>query len=213
MEKNKSNIESIAGEPGRIETLRMKKARLHDLLLILIVLLFGILSIWTGRMRDYNMTPSGAAQTSSMLDDLQLPRLLPNASIQKEDGTLQNLWDVTTDKFTIITVYAPWCGPCQEELPLIAAQLSKNKNYIVLVSKGENPGMVREQLNNLGLANVPFYQDITDDILSQGKVKALPTTFLLTINGRVVDRQIGYSTYGLYRLIRRAAGGPNDFSL
>ena len=72
--------------------------------------------------------------------------------------------------------------------------------------------MVREQLNNLGLFHVPFYQDITGDILSQGKVKALPTTFLLKINGRVLDRQVGYSKYGLNRLIRRAAGDPDDFS-
>lgn len=213
MIKNKTNIEPGTDAPGRIEALRMRKARPSDLLLILIILLFGMLSIWTGRMLGYCMSPSGARQTSSMLDELQLPRQLPNAQVKKEDGTMQNLWDITPDKFTILSVYAPWCGPCQEELPLIIRQLSKKKNFIVLVSKQEDPDAVREQLNNLGLHHIPFYQDVTGDILSQGKVTALPTTFLITINGRVLDRQIGYSNYRLFRLIRRAAGDFNAYSL
>lgn len=191
----------------------MKKTRPSDLLLIVGILFFGFLSIWTGRMLGYNMSPSGAIKTSSMLDTLELPRQLPDASVQKEDGTSQNLWDIAPDKLTILTVYAPWCGPCQKELPEIVRQLSKKKNFVVLISKGENPHEVREQLNNLGLTGVPFYQDVTGEVLLQGKVKALPTTFLLTINGRVLERQVGYSNYGLLRLINRARGDLDDRSI
>ena len=213
MKKSKLNMESIPGELNSIDALQMRKARPSDILLICLILLFGLGSIWTGRMLGYYMSPSGAIQTSSMLDNLQLPRQLPDATVQKEDGTLQNLWDITHEKFIILTVYAPWCGPCQKELPVIVAQLSKKGNFIVLISKRENRDEVREQLNNLGLTDVPFYQDTTGNILLQGKVNALPATFLLTINGRVLQRQVGYSQYGLLRLIRRAKGDTEDGSI
>ncbi len=212
MKNNNHNPEPVTEIPGRIEALTMKKARSYDLMLIVTILLFGMLGIWTGRMMGYTMSPSGAEATSAMLDDLQLPGKLPNAQVQAEDGTIKNLLDIATDKYTILSAYAPWCGPCQEELPMITRQLARKKNYIVLISKQENPEQVREQLNNIGLHNVTFYQDISGDIMSEGKVKALPTTFLITINGRVIDRQVGYSGYRLNRLINRASGALNVHS-
>lgn len=207
MKKTELNTKLNSHGLSRRDALNMKKTHPSDLLHITIVLLFGFLAIWAGRMMGYYMTPQGAIQTSSMLNQLQLPRLLPNQPVHDENGNQYLLWDLTPHKLTLLSVYAPWCGPCQKELPEIAEKLSEDRNFIVLISRDENVEEVREQLNNLGLNKIPFYQDVTGLILSQGKVTALPTTFLLKKNGRVQDRLVGYSLYGLYRLINQALEG------
>ncbi len=87
---------------------------------------------------------------------------------------------------------------------MLADELSSSNQIIVIVSKNQKLNEVDEQLANLGLQNIHYYTDVTGQILSQGKVTKLPTTFLLRDFGRVMDRLVGYSEYQLRRIIIRA---------
>ncbi len=188
----------------RLDALRLKKIQLKELCILSIVFAMGILAIWTGQMAGYHMTPYGAAKTSEMLDELQLPRQLPNAEVIREDGLKTTFWDIASKKINLIIIYAPWCPACQKELPLLNDQFSTEGNLVIIISQNENSKEVKEQLINLGLSNLHYYKDITGEILAKGKVKNLPTTFLLKDFGKVLDRLVGFSEYQLERLIERA---------
>jgi thiol-disulfide isomerase/thioredoxin len=188
----------------RLQALQIKKIRARDLIMLLFVLFLGIMAAWTGQMSGYHMSPNGAVQTSKTLDELQMPRQLPDADIVRNDGFKTSLWQAAANKRNVISVYAPWCPACQKELPLLSDELSSSNQIIVIVPKKQNPKKVDEQLANLGLQNIHYYTDVTGQILSQGKVTKLPTTFLLRDFGKVMDRLVGYSDYQLRRIVKRA---------
>ncbi len=188
----------------RLQALQIKKIQSRDLIILLLALFLGVMAAWAGQMSGYHMSPTGAVQTSKTLDELQMPRQLPDADIVRNDGFKTTLWQVAANKRNVISVYAPWCHPCQRELPLLADKLSSSNQIIVIVSKNQKLNEVDEQLANLGLQNIHYYTDVTGQILSQGKVTKLPTTFLLRDFGRVMDRLVGYSEYQLRRIIIRA---------
>jgi thiol-disulfide isomerase/thioredoxin len=189
---------------SRLQALQIKKIKARDLIILSIVFFLGIMAAWTGQMSGYHMSPKGAFKTSKTLDELQMPRQLPDAKIIRNDGIKTTLWQVAANKRSVISFYAPWCPACQQELPLLADELSPSKQIIVIITKNQNLNEVDEQLANLGLQNINYYTDVTGQIISQGKVTKLPTTFLLRDFGKVMDRLVGYSEYQLKRIIKRA---------
>ena len=188
----------------RLRAFKLKKIQLRDTITLIIILVLGILAAWSGQMSGYYMSPSGAAESSETLDELQMPRQLPDAEIVRNDGLRTTLWQIAANKRNVVSVYAPWCPACQKELPLLNDKLSSEENLIVIISQKQNAKEVDEQLTNLGLQNIHYYRDATGQVLAQGKVTKLPTTFLLRNFGKVMDRLVGYSEYRLERIIERA---------
>lgn len=188
----------------RLQALQVRKIQARDLIILPLALFLGIMAAWTGQMSGYHMSPTGAVQTSKTLDELQMPRQLPDADIVRNDGINTSLWQVAMNKRSVINVYAPWCPACQKELPLLIDELSSSNQIIVIVSNKQNLNEVDEQLTNLGLQNIHYYTDVTGQIISQGKVTKLPTTFLIRDFGKVMNRLVGYSKYQLRRIIKRA---------
>ena len=182
----------------------MGRLGLLDFVLMLIILTSGTLAVWTGQMAGSRMSPAGAAQTSEFLDELELPRQLPNESVAEADGKQVMLWSLIPHPRNIVTVYAPWCAPCQKELPVIHSEMNGRGNLVVLISQKEDMKKVKEQLENLGLGHIRFYRDVTGRILTKSKVRTLPTTFLTKEHGKVLDRVTGYSDYRLKRIVKRA---------
>ena len=187
----------------RLQALCLRRISFRELLLVAMVTGIGIATVWTGQMAGLHMTPPGAAGTSRMLDDLQLPRELPNLPVVREDGERVLLWDLLAGKQALLTVYAPWCPACQKELPVLHEALSGTENLVVLIAHNQKQSEVDEQFANLGLSKQHYYRDVSGQILSRGKVTKLPTTFLIREFGKVLDRVVGYSEYRLHRLIKR----------
>ncbi len=132
---------------------------------------------------------------------------MPNAALVRDDGVPARFWDITRAPRTIVSFYAPWCGPCQEELPLLARLISKTPDRLAVVVGGdEDPSEVRKKLENLGLKDLHFYVDASRQLESGGRVTALPTTFLIRRMGRVQERIVGYSGFRLQMLIMKATG-------
>ena len=167
-----------------------------------IVLSLAILALWSGRAAARHLSPDGAHAASELLDELELPTVLPNAPLGRDDGDRVALWDLTTEPRTIINFYAPWCGPCQTELPaLVKSTADHPQQLAVVVGADEDPVDVRKALDNLGLQNVRFHVDATRHLADGARVTALPTTFLVGRQGRVKERIVGYSEFRLQVLI------------
>jgi len=99
-------------------------------------------------------------------------------------------------KTVLINFWATWCGPCKKELPDIQ-NLSKayaSKGLVVIgvsVDKGDNVlADVSKFASQYGLT----YQIVVDngDVANAyGNINAIPTSFLVDKNGKIVDKWVG----------------------
>lgn len=183
---------------------KLRLAKKSDICFLIVIALFAFASVWSGNMMATQLSPRGAASVSSILDELQMPRRLPNAPLRDENGKMASLWFLSSNARTIVSFYASWCGPCQKELPVLVEKTRSKNNLLVVISSNEDPEKTRRQLDNLGLNNTKFFMDVTGKIMEQGKVKALPTTFLTGKKGRVLDRVVGYSAFKMNLLLEKA---------
>lgn len=127
----------------RWQALTLRPVDKRDLGFALLVFGLVALSIWSGRSAARQLSPSGAREAGELLAQLDLPRSLPDALLVRDDGTASRLWDIAAGERTIVTFYAPWCAPCQQELPrLHAAIKDKPESLVVVVGHDEQSEVV-----------------------------------------------------------------------
>ena len=120
-------------------------------------------------------------------------------------------------KVVLINFWATWCPPCREEIPEMIALANKYKDklQIIGVSMDDDPPEEVRAFARAQKMNYPIVMG--SDKLSEeyGGVDALPTTFVLDTNGRVVQKHMGLYPDGSLRPrnpraarhARRRAGG------
>ncbi len=183
----------------------LRRATRPDALYGVCVVALAALSIWSGRVAALHLSPDGADNVSRLLDELELPSSLPNAVLTRDDGLATRLHELTQEPRTIVTFYAPWCGPCQEELPVLVKGTSQHPaRLVVVVGADEEAREVRRKLDNLGLNDLRYYVDTDGQVQAGGRVTALPSTFLLGRAGRVLERVVGNSQFRLQMLMYKA---------
>ncbi len=103
-------------------------------------------------------------------------------------------------KVVLITFWATWCPPCREEIPEMIALANKYKDsvQIIGVSMDEDPPEAVRAFARAEKMNYPIVMG--SDKLSQeyGGVDALPTTFVVDTNGRVVQKHMGLYPEAVY---------------
>lgn len=160
--------------------------------------------VLSGNMAARRVAPSEAKALGVMLDSLEMPRQFRDAPLQDEFGDIAGLYERAKTKRSIIAFYAPWCGPCQKELPDLYEVALGKLDLLVVISADEDPAATRQKLDNLGMDDLGFLVDIDGELQRDGRVTALPSTFLISDDGRILERMEGYSDTHLWRIEYRA---------
>jgi thiol-disulfide isomerase/thioredoxin len=184
----------------------MRRARFSDAACALAIVVLAGSAIGLGRAAARHVAPDEARHISSLLDDLETPSRLPNIALVRDDGTPATLWDLLKASRTVVSFYAPWCAPCQEELPELVRQTAGKdpQPMIVVVGSDEDPADVRKQFANLGLNEQHYFVDASGELERAARVTALPTTYLVRRMGRVEQRLVGFSQFRFQMLVMRA---------
>lgn len=190
------------GELGRWQARRARRAGAADLVGVVVIALLAALTVVCGRRARMEIAPRSAGTIGGMLDELQLPNRLLDTPLADSSGATASLLTRIHQRRAVIAFYAPWCGPCQRELPELAELVAGKAQLIVVISADESVEETHRKLTNLGLNDVGFVIDIDNRLAHQARVTALPTTFLVTQHGRILVRASGYSFSGLYRMRR-----------
>ena len=118
-----------------------------------------------------------------------------------------------TGKVVLVNFWATWCPPCREEVPeMISLQRQfGDKLLIVGVSEDDDgPANVMKFAMHSRI-NYPIVMATQEVIAAYGGVPALPTTFVIDTQGRVVTKHAGLHPIDTYiREIRALLGQPVD---
>lgn len=184
----------------------LKRASRADFFVFGALLVLAAAVVGTGRRAASAVPPHAVAAQSRFVDDIDVPLRLPNAPLRSGDGATVSLYELATKPHTVVAFYAPWCRPCQEELPDLARRVGPHAGIVVVIDRNEDLEHTRRQLANIDATKLGFYVDVTEQLTKEGRVSALPTTYVISPNGTVQQRTRGYSSFAIYMLARKVRG-------
>ena len=148
--------------------------------------------------------PAGGAPAAvfdARPDTIQLvadPAVLPELTLRTLDGRTITSEDLR-GKVTLVNFWATWCGPCRAEIPdLIKLQERyPDQLQIIGVSEDEGPvGLVERFAEQYGM-NYPIVMTTPEIDRAFPGVMALPTSFMVDPDLRVVRTHVGLVNPGI----------------
>jgi thiol-disulfide isomerase/thioredoxin len=116
-------------------------------------------------------------------------------------------------KVVLVNFWATWCPPCREEIPELLELKKEYQDRLEIVGISEDddpPASVLKFAQQKGMM-YPIVMATPELIDSYGGVPALPTSFLIDTQGRVVQKHSGlYPIKSYHREIRALLGLPTD---
>jgi len=121
--------------------------------------------------------------------------------------------DIWAGKVVLVNFWATWCPPCREEIPELLQLKKEYKDRLQIVGISEDddpPASVLKFAKQQGMT-YPIVMATPELIDSYGGVPALPTSFLIDTQGRVVQKHSGLYPIEAYNLeIRSLLGMPTS---
>tara|TARA_R110000823_G_scaffold307312_3_gene430143 strand:+ start:46051 stop:47229 length:1179 start_codon:yes stop_codon:yes gene_type:complete len=151
-----------------------------------------------------NLSPKVAAspivtQVEAMIANARkadIGSIAPNFSAPTPEGETLSLKDAM-GKYTIIDFWASWCKPCRIENPNVVKVYEKYHDKglnIISVSLDRQKqkdkwikAIADDNMDWHHVSNLQFWQD---PIARQYNVRAIPATFLLDENGKIIDKDL-----------------------
>ncbi|HQT37881.1 MAG TPA: TlpA disulfide reductase family protein [Acidocella sp.] len=142
-----------------------------------------------------------AATSTARADNLLPPQLnetapmpFPELDFAVERGSSIGL-KTFRGKFILLNIWATWCAPCREEMPTLDRLQSKlgGPHFQVVPLSIDTGGVVsvRQFYNEIGIKHLGIYLDTTGDIMQVLNLEGIPTTFLITPDGRQIGQLAG----------------------
>lgn len=103
-------------------------------------------------------------------------------------------------KVVLLNFWATWCGPCRAEIPdLVDLQkrYADKLEIIALATEEDDPDQVRRFVLHSGI-NYRVAMAPDDVVRAYGGVAALPTSFVIDAQGRVVQKHVGLNDPSIY---------------
>jgi len=99
-------------------------------------------------------------------------------------------------RVAVINFWATWCGPCRAEIPDLVALQAKYKDslQIVGISQDEAPAEVVRKFATDRNVNYPIAMMTADLEQRFPGIVALPTSYILDREGRIVQKHVGMLT-------------------
>jgi thiol-disulfide isomerase/thioredoxin len=139
------------------------------------------------------------------------PEPAPRLVIHDLAGQVTSMDDLK-GKVVLVNFWATWCPPCRAEIPALIELQEKHRDRLQIIGISEDDDLedVHEYVKKMGI-NYPVVMATPELIAAYGGVAALPTTFVVDTEGRIVQRHLGLlNAADTDREIRALHGMPVD---
>jgi thiol-disulfide isomerase/thioredoxin len=150
-----------------------------------LLLLLGWLTLWPATAADL------APQTMTPMPGRPAAREFALPDMDKKIHRLSE----ARGHVTMVNFWATWCPPCRRELPSMQRAWESLKPHgfaMYAINLGEDEEAIFPFILSTGVEiTFPILLDRRAEIVKQWPVLAIPTTFVLDRDGRIVYRAVG----------------------
>jgi thiol-disulfide isomerase/thioredoxin len=165
---------------------------------------------------------SSARSSSDENDDDDIPKVIRFASkpepmppflVNDVEGRFMSTAE-WRGKVVIVNFWATWCPPCREEIPMMVDLANRYKDRLQIIGISEDDDATPEEVRDFAREqkiNYPIVMGSNGISREYGGVPALPTSFIVNTDGRVVVKHVGLYPSEVYdREIRALLGEHVD---
>ncbi len=173
-------------------------AKAANLALLLALLAVGLLAMAAFQARH-------PAPTADMVELLNRDpaRLSPVFDASGREVKIESFRGRTV----ILNLWAPWCGPCLEEMPSLdrlAARLPDKEFAVVAVTRDPlGPSPSKETFERMGLKRLKLYLDPEGRLAPEVGSRGYPTTLILGADGAPLAYQEGAADWDTDAMIAK----------
>src|SRR6266481_2056325 len=136
------------------------------------------------------------------------PDVAPDFKLDSLDGKPLTLISAH-GKVVLLNFWATWCGPCRAEIPDLIALQQKYKDQLQIIGltvDDDDASFIKQVVAKTRI-NYPVAMSTPEVRVQYGGVAALPTSFVLDTQGRIVQKHEGLRDPALYETEIRALLG------
>ena len=119
----------------------------------------------------------------------------PDWQLRDVNGKPVNLAEFK-GRLVVLNFWATWCPPCRQEIPgFVALQRKYQDKGLVIIGVSldqRGPGVVKPFIGRFGV-NYPVVMGNEQIVSDYGGVEAIPTTFIIDRQGKVVTVHQGFT--------------------
>jgi thiol-disulfide isomerase/thioredoxin len=153
-----------------------------------------------------------APQGGNVIRFVRNPDAAPEFKLGALDGKPLSL-ATARGKVVLLNFWATWCGPCRAEIPDLIALQQKYKDQLQIIGltvDDDDTATIKQVVAEEHI-NYPVAMASPEVRLQYGGIAALPTSFVVDAQGRVVQKHEGLRDPALYETeIRALLGLPID---
>ncbi|HDZ49746.1 MAG TPA: TlpA family protein disulfide reductase [Candidatus Aerophobetes bacterium] len=169
-----------------------KRSTVVLVLLIAISIVFLYLYLSYMKEKRVEEVDYGTLFSSLGIQEITPPLKAPDFTLKNLEGFSVSLKDFA-GKVVFLNFWATWCGPCRDEMPSMEKlwQRFKEEAFVILaVDLREEKEEVNSFMKDYGLT-FPVLLDSRGEVGSMFGVRAIPTTYLIDSEGRIVGKALG----------------------
>src|SRR5262245_19161971 len=163
---------------------------------VLAVAAVGV-ALWLALSRSSNPTvpqqaEEGATGERTTIRFFRNPAAVPALSMRDLDGRPLSS-DEWRGKVVIVNFWATWCPPCRAEIPDLVALQGKYRDRLLIIGVSQDEGSIElvKQFVAAHRMNYPVVMMTPEIDKAFPGIRALPTSFILDRESRVVQRHVG----------------------
>lgn len=112
-----------------------------------------------------------------------------------EDVSVLELVSDSEGKWALVNFWASFCKPCLREMPYLQDISTSRSDVVVIgVNAVDRPELAEDFLQTSGVT-YRILVDARGDLMAAAGVRALPATFVVAPDGRVVSRHLGEMSF------------------